>query len=159
MEKKMKKRIPFMLVLILIFSSCTGKVDFDENYWKNTNDFYMVYDMSESFEESKALSSLEMFKISRRRTKMAKKIKKTKKLSGLTENEVSAVLGPGNPKFIIGDGYQNKNGYSNSLQYVIEAEKRGFQFYGESGVRRKYMIVFLDKEDIVISVDLIKQKY
>ena len=70
----MKKRIPLMLVLILIFSSCTGKVDFDENYWKNTNDFYMVYDMSESFEESKALSSFEMFKISRRRTKMAKKI-------------------------------------------------------------------------------------
>ena len=47
----MKKRISLMLVLILIFSSCTGKVDFDENYWKNTNDFYMVYDMSESFEE------------------------------------------------------------------------------------------------------------
>ena len=90
-----------MLVLILIFSSCTGKVDFDENYWKNTNDFYMVYDMSESFEESKALSSFEMFKISRRRTKMAKKIIKSKKLSGLTKNEVSAVLGPGNPKFII----------------------------------------------------------
>ena len=115
----------------------------------------MVYDMSESFEESKALSSFEMFRISRERTKWIK----SKKLSGLTKNEVSTVLGAGNPKFIIGNGYQDKNDYSNSLQYVIEAEKRGFQFYGESGIRRKYMIVFLDKEDIVISVDLIKQKY
>ena len=155
MEKKMKKIIPCMLVLTLVLSSCKGKISFDENYWKNTNDFYMVYDMSESFEESKALSSFEMFRISRERTKWIK----SKKLSGLTKNEVSTVLGAGNPKFIIGNGYQDKNDYSNSLQYVIEAEKRGFQFYGESGIRRKYMIVFLDKEDIVISVDLIKQKY
>ena len=151
----MKKIIPCMLVLTLVLSSCKGKISFDENYWKNTNDFYMVYDMSESFEESKALSSFEMFRISRERTKWIK----SKKLSGLTKNEVSTVLGAGNPKFIIGNGYQDKNDYSNSLQYVIEAEKRGFQFYGESGIRRKYMIVFLDKEDIVISVDLIKQKY
>ena len=153
------KKITVMFILILVLSSCIFKADFDENYWKGTNDFYMVFDMSKSFDDSKALSSFEVFGISRRRTKMAKNIIESKKLSGLSKDEVTAVLGAGNTQFIIGEGYQGKNGYSNSLQYVIDAEKRGFQFYGESGIRRKYMVVFLDKDNIVVSVDIIKQKY
>ena len=153
------KKVVIIFILMLILGSCISRTGFDENYWKNTNDFYMVYDMTKSFDESKALSSFEMFRISGKRTKMAKNIIESKKLYGLTKDEVTDILGAGNAKFIIGDGYQGKDGYSNSLQYVIDAEKRSFQFYGESGIRQKYMVVFLSKEGTVISVDIIKQKH
>jgi hypothetical protein len=104
--------------------------------------------MSKKLDASDDLSHFEMFKISYNRTGMAKSLIKNRKLIGLSKSEVINILGKGHTGFIIGGDYNN------SLQYVIDAEKRSFQFYGESGIRNKYFMVFFDTNDKVKDVHI-----
>ena len=134
------------------------KFDFDVAYWKKTNQFYMVYDMDKGFDhpDNEGLSWLDMLKISYVRNSMAEALIASDTLTGLSKDNVISLLGEGNACFIIGDGCGGKVGYGNSLQYVTDADRRPFHFYGESGMRYAYLIVFFDAKNLVSSVDIIK---
>ena len=148
---KLKIIVTFSIILLglLIFLSIRfSNTEFDKAYWKETNNFFMVFDMSVPFDspEGNDLSHIDMFKISFNRTRMAKSLIHNKTLVGLTKQEIVCVLGEGSTSFIVGGDYKN------SLQYVVDAEKRAFQFYGESGIRHKYLVIFFNENNIVDSV-------
>jgi hypothetical protein len=146
------KTITFLFILpalsIFVFIKCTADTTFDKEYWKNTNMFYMVFDMTKSADATEKLSFFEMIKISRKRTKIAKELVKNNSMIGASKEEVVEMLGKGSTGFIIGGDYNN------SLQYVIDAEARGFQFYGESGIKYKYFMVFFNDSNQVTEVHI-----
>lgn len=142
----------------LIIWNYVFRFDFNGAYWKNTNEFYMVYDMDKDFDhpDNEGLSWLEMLKISHVRSSMAEDLIAGNSLEGLSKDGVISLLGKGSACFIIGDGCAGKIGYDNSLQYVTNADRRPFHFYGESGMRYAYLIVFFDAENLVSNVDIVK---
>jgi hypothetical protein len=144
------KSITYILLAlsVFVFINCASDATLDEEYWKNTNMFYMVFDMTKPLDASEKLSFFEMIRISRRRTRMATGLVKSNTLIGLSKEEVVDVLGKGSTGFVTGGDYNN------SMQYVIDAEARGFQFYGESGIRWKYFMVFFNDSDRVAAVHI-----
>jgi hypothetical protein len=140
------KTVPFLLLLtspLFLFNKCAPDAAFEQEYWKNTNEFYMVFDMTKRMDDIERLSFFEMIKISSRRTRMAKELLKNNSLIGLSKEELVETLGEGHRGFVIGGDYNN------SMQYVIDAYERVIQFYGESGIRNKYLMVFFNDNDRV----------
>ena len=45
--------------------------------------------------------------------------------------------------------------YRNTIQYVINADKRLFQFYGESGHVYKMFVLFLDDSGVVFDARIV----
>ena len=155
---KLKIIVAFSIIVLglIIYLSIIrfSSTKFDKAYWHETNRFYMVFDMSVPFDSlgGNDLSYLDMFKISHKRTGMAKSLIHNKTLVKMTKQEVVCMLGNGSTSFIGGGDYQN------SLQYVIDAEKRGFQFYGESGILNNYLVIFFNENNIVNSVHITDSK-
>jgi hypothetical protein len=146
------KNITFLFILlalsIFVFIKCASDATFDKEYWKSTNMFYMVFDMTKNMDTSEKLSFFEMIKISRRRTRIANELVKNNSLIGSSKEEMVEMLGEGSTGFVIGGDYNN------SMQYVIDADARGLQFYGESGIRWKYFMVFFNDSNRVAAVHI-----
>ncbi len=145
MKGKMKTRgwiLPGLVTLITLFILWVffPSPQLDPDFWRKTNSFYMVYDMAKDPDEADELSRFKMFRISRKRLRMAHKMDKDKALIGLSKKEIGELLGQGST------WYTTKE-YANTRQYVLDAEKRMFQFYGESGFVYAWFIIWFDEND------------
>ncbi len=144
----MKKRIIYAVAGIALLTALwmvltapsTGR-KFDRDYWIATDRFHMVYDMESDFEHAKGYTGWEMCRISRRRTGMAYGLVKRGDLWGLTRTDVETMLGE--------RGIVRGMNDSNSVRYVIEAAKRPFHMYGESGFIYKDLVISFEDDKVV----------
>lgn len=155
-NKRNRKIFTVILLIIIIWLAAFGFavykmffcIDFDSQYWKDTNKFYLVYNMEQDFESADSYGHIEMFKISYMRTSMAKWLVEDGSLIGITRQEMEDLLGSSSKK--LGGKYKD------TVQYVVDAERRGIQFYGESGIIYKYFVISFDEQDMVKEVKIIK---